>query len=60
MVTSADAAARLGVGRSTIARLVRAGHLTPVMKAPGIRGAFVFDQSEVDALAASRAKAASA
>lgn len=53
-ITSAEAAQRLGVITTTVSKLVRRGALTPVKKLPGIRGAYLFDPSDVDALAAAR------
>ena len=42
---------------SSVARLVAQGELTPAAKAPGLRGAFLFRRSDVEALAAKRAAA---
>lgn len=36
---------------SSISRLVARGELVPVVKAPGVRGAFIFRRSDVEALA---------
>lgn len=46
-MAAADAATRLGVSRRTILRLVDSGQLVPVMKAPGLRGAYLFTEDEV-------------
>ena len=51
-----DVAQRLKVSRRTVARLVRSGELTPIIKAPGPKGAYLFDPTEVERVAAYRAK----
>lgn len=51
LVTTADVVAALGRSNSTIMRMVEAGELTPVFKANGLRGAYLFDRSQVEALA---------
>ena len=38
----------------TISRLVKAGKLTPAVKAPGIRGAYMFRRGDVEELALSK------
>jgi len=49
-VTTAELARRLGKSPSAISRLVKRGALEPVAKLPGIRGAFLFDESSFDDL----------
>lgn len=49
LLTTAQAAARLGVSRWKITRLVEAGELTPVTKLTGRNGAFLFDVAEIEA-----------
>lgn len=51
MVVTADAAKRLGVSTRQVARMVAAGKLSPAFKAPGIRGAYLFDRTAVEELA---------
>ena len=50
LVTTADAAKVLGVHVATISRMVAAGRLTPAVKVPGKRGAFLFRPEDVNAL----------
>lgn len=50
--TTKDAAAKLGKSVRTIHRMVAAGELHPIGKAPGVRGAYLLDSDEVDRLAA--------
>lgn len=40
---------------STITRLVQTGRLTPAAKLPGIRGAYLFNRADIEALAGDRA-----
>lgn len=47
-LSSAEAAAALGVSTSTINRMVADGQLKPYLKLPGKTGAYVFTQAEVD------------
>ena len=54
---TAEVAERLGVSIKTAHRLVARGDLVPVAKIPGIRGAFFFRRSDVEALAAKLGKA---
>lgn len=55
-VSSAEAAALLGLHVSAISRFVREGKLVPVMRAGGgPGGAFYFDRTDVEALCESRA-----
>lgn len=59
LITTADVAARLRCTTRTVARLVYRGELHPAAKAPGSRGAFLFDPETIDAFAAERAGAKS-
>ena len=54
-MTASDAADDLGIGRSTRALWAREGKITPLMKLPGIRGAYVFARADVERLAQERA-----
>lgn len=53
-ITTAEAARILRVTPSGISRMVARGDLEPVMKLPGLRGAFLFERADVDALIAER------
>ena len=56
LVNTAQALPILGKkSPSTITRLVQAGKLTPAVKLPGRRGAYLFNRADVEALAAERA-----
>lgn len=57
-VTTAEAAARLGVHVNTVNRMAKDGRLTPVVKGPGLRGAYVFTEAEVDRVKRERTAAA--
>lgn len=46
------AAERLGVSRNTILNMARDGRLTPVAKVEGRLGAYLFDEAQIDAIAA--------
>jgi hypothetical protein len=50
LITTKEASDILGESVYTTIRRVPAGELTPVKKFPGLRGAFVFDRSDVLAL----------
>lgn len=50
LITTAEAAQVLGVHVATISRMVASGRLTPAVKVPGKRGAFLFRPEDVDAL----------
>lgn len=56
LIATSDAAKRLGVTSRHVARLVSTGKLDPVVKAPGIRGAYFFDREDIEALAKGGAK----
>jgi excisionase family DNA binding protein len=49
-----EAAARLNVSRPTLTRMAQSGKITPLHKANGQRGAYVFDESEVERVAQER------
>lgn len=49
-MTTSEVAAAFGVDRSIVVRRVQAGHLTPVQKLPGLRGAYLFDRASIQAL----------
>lgn len=55
-VFTTEAAKLLGVTPSGISRMVKRGALAPVQRAPGQRGAFLFDRSEIERLAAERGR----
>lgn len=57
LITTAQAAAQLGIERSTLSRWVAAGRITPAMQLPGPTGAMLFDPVAIDRLAASLVKA---
>lgn len=50
LITTAEVAERLQVSIPTVNRWVRDGRLRPVQKLPGIRGANLFDPTNIDAL----------
>ena len=52
LITTAQAAARLGVTPTTIFNHMKAGRLVPVAKLPTVTGPYLFDADDVDALAA--------
>lgn len=54
LLTSVEAADRIGVGVRTVIRLANSGELKPKRKLPGGRGAFLFDPADVDRLAEER------
>jgi predicted transcriptional regulator len=49
-ITTADAARMLGVTPAAISLKVKRGQLEPVLKLPGLRGAFLFDSASIEAL----------
>lgn len=55
-VVTAEAAEHLQVSTRQIARMVKTGKLTPAFKANGVRGAYLFDRSQIEALAQGDAK----
>ena len=52
LITSAETCAALSIDRSTLSRWVAAGKITPALKLPGIRGAFMFDRADVERIGA--------
>lgn len=56
LLTTADVAKRLRVHVRTVARMAHGGELEAAVKAPGVRGAYLFDPAAVDALAAERGR----
>lgn len=50
LLPTAEVARLLGRDVSTINRMVTAGDLTPAVKGPGVRGAYLFHRADVDAL----------
>lgn len=50
LITTAEAAERLGKSVPTINRWARNGLIQPVHKLPGIRGPYLFDPEDVEAL----------
>lgn len=57
LMTAAEVAERLGVSIKTVARMANAGTLPTAVKAPGLRGARLFDPNDVEAVAAERGAA---
>lgn len=53
-MTTSEAASLLGLTRYSVIRFVHDGKITPAVKAPGDRGAFMFKREDVEALAESR------
>jgi len=56
-IPAADAARILGVSVHTVGRYARRGVLTPVVRTPGLRGAYLFDRRDVERLAKRRGAA---
>lgn len=54
LIGSVEAAGILGIDPSTITRWVEKGIVTPVTKAPGRYGAFMFSRSQIVRLARER------
>lgn len=53
LLSTVEAAAIIGVERSTLSRWIDSGRIAPALKLPGINGAHLFARSEVDRVAAS-------
>jgi excisionase family DNA binding protein len=53
LMTTNQAAESLKVSRATVLRLVETGRLRASAKAPGLRGAYLFDAADIDQLVAS-------
>lgn len=60
LVPTSSVAKQLNVDVRTVHRMVRVGRLSPAVKAPGLRGAMLFNSEDVAALAAERGSAVSA
>lgn len=56
LLTTGEVAGMLGIARQTVWHRVQTGALVPVTKLTGNRG-FLFNQSEIEALAVKEAKA---
>ncbi|MFW6033830.1 MAG: helix-turn-helix transcriptional regulator [bacterium] len=52
LLTTVEAADRLGRNRWYVIRLVKRGELTPAAQAPGRRGAYLFDAGDIERLKA--------
>lgn len=50
LLPTAEVATRLGKDVSTVLRMVKAGRISPVIKTPGLRGAYLFDPEDIAAL----------
>ncbi len=55
LLSTADAARRIGVSVATVNRWVGAGTLSPAAKAPGLRGARLFSAVDVERVKSERA-----
>jgi predicted site-specific integrase-resolvase len=58
LIFTAEACEITGFHPSTFSRYVKDGTITPATKGPGVRGAFLFRRSDVQALAAAKRDAA--
>lgn len=58
LLTTKEAAERLGVTVYTVARYAREGRLTPALRLPGIRGAMFFQPEDIEALESGPGEAA--
>lgn len=52
LLSTADAAARVGVSVRTLNRMAEDGRITPAAKAPGLRGGYLYEPAEVERVAA--------
>ena len=52
LLPTSEVARRLGVSVWTVHRWTDAGRIAPALKAPGLRGALLFDEAEVERVAA--------
>lgn len=50
LLSTRDVAVRLGTSVPTVTRRAREGVIPVAAKAPGLRGAFLFDPADIDAL----------
>lgn len=56
LVATAEVVRILRISNSTVMRMVESGQLTPAYKAPGLRGAYLFNKSDISALAEGESK----
>ena len=56
LLSTAEAAERLRIHPRSVARLAHSGELPSAAKAPGVRGAYLFDPAVIDAVAAERVR----
>lgn len=54
LIGIAEAAHLTGLDRRTLHRMIDKGELQPASKLPGLRGAYVLNRSDIEALAAKR------
>ena len=54
LIGAAEAAAILGVDPATVVRWVHSGRVTPIAKAPGQTGAWLFSREKITRLAQER------
>lgn len=57
LITTAQASKLLRLHPRSVSRLANLGVLPTAAKAPGVRGAYLFDPAEVERVAAAREKA---
>lgn len=50
LIGAVEAARILGLERSTLTRKIHRGHIKPLARLDGVRGAYVFDRADVLAL----------
>lgn len=48
LLSTTEAVERLNIDRSTLTRWVASGRIKPAHKLPGLRGAYLFDEAEVE------------
>lgn len=59
LLPTSEVARRLGVNVKTVHRMVEAKRLIPVTKAPGLRGAYLFNPGDVERIQAEDNKVSS-
>ena len=52
LLSTAEAAERVGVSVRTLNRMADDGRITPAAKAPGLRGGYLYEPAEVERVAA--------
>ena len=52
LLSTAEAAERIGVSVRTLNRMAEDGRITPAAKAPGLRGGYLYEPAEVERVAA--------